>query len=115
VAVGDEVFVVGNPYGLEGTLSQGIMSGLRSVGPDSLLQITAPISPGSSGGQVLNSQGEVIGVAVATLTDGQNLNFAIPVSYLKAFLTEVKSLRPLSIGKQLLCPTVYNQNSLILQ
>jgi S1-C subfamily serine protease len=100
VAVGDGVFVVGNPYGLEGTFSEGIVSGLRSLGRDSLLQITAPISPGSSGGPVLNSRGEVIGVAVATFKDGQNLNFAIPVSYLKALLGEVQPLKPLSIARK---------------
>lgn len=100
VAVGDEVFVVGNPHGLEGTFSQGIVSGVRNVGPDSFLQITAPISPGSSGGPVLNSTGEVIGIAVATFKDGQNLNFAIPVSYLERLLGERKPLRPLSITKQ---------------
>lgn len=82
VNVGDEVYVIGNPQGLEGTFSQGIVSGIRKVGTDTLLQITAPISPGSSGGPVLNSQGKVIGVAVATFKGGQNLNFAIPVSYL---------------------------------
>jgi len=50
VAAGDEVYVVGNPQGLEGTFSTGIVSGVRKIGDDSLLQITAPISPGSSGG-----------------------------------------------------------------
>ena len=50
VAVGDEVYAVGNPRGLEGTFSAGIISSIRAVGDDSLLQITAPISPGSSGG-----------------------------------------------------------------
>ena len=100
VAVGDEVFVVGNPHGLEGTFSQGIVSGVRNVGSDSFLQITAPISPGSSGGPVLNSTGEVIGIAVATFKDGQNLNFAIPASYLERLLEERKSLRPLSSLKR---------------
>ncbi len=55
VAVGDEVYVVGNPLGLEGTFSAGIISGIRQLGPDTLLQITAPISPGSSGGPVLDA------------------------------------------------------------
>ena len=66
VSTGDDVYVVGNPQGLEGTFSAGIVSGIRKIGEDSLLQITAPISPGSSGGPVTNSKGEVIGVSVAT-------------------------------------------------
>jgi V8-like Glu-specific endopeptidase len=96
VAVGDEIYVISNPQGLEGTLSQGIVSGIRQIGSDILFQITAPISPGSSGGPVLNSQGKVIGIAVATFTGGQNLNFAIPVSYLTSLLSKMKPLAPLS-------------------
>ena len=52
------------------------------------IQISAPISEGSSGGPVLNSKGEVIGVAVSGLTEGQNLNFAIPSNYLKELLSK---------------------------
>jgi len=91
VAVGDGVFAVGNPRGLEGTFSAGIVSSIRKVGEDSLLQITAPISPGSSGGPVVNSKGEVIGVAAATFKGGQNLNFAIPSQYLSALLPTIKA------------------------
>ena len=69
VAVGDEVFVAGNPQGLEGTFSQGIVSGIRDVESETLLQITAPISPGSSGGPVLNSEGKVIGIAVPAVSE----------------------------------------------
>jgi S1-C subfamily serine protease len=68
---GDPAFVIGNPEGLEKTLSQGIVSGIRKQDGRSLLQITSPISHGSSGGPVLNAKGEVEGVAVATLTEGQ--------------------------------------------
>lgn len=96
VAVGDEVYTVGNPQGLEGTFSQGIVSGVRKIGKDTLLQITAPISPGSSGGPVLNTEGKVIGVAVATFKGGQNLNFAIPSSYLALLLQDIKPIAPLS-------------------
>jgi trypsin-like peptidase len=95
-SVGDEIYVVGNPLGLEGTFSSGIISGIRRLGPDSILQITAPISPGSSGGPVLDNRGRVIGVAVATFKDGQNLNFAIPVSYLSALLAHRGPLAPLT-------------------
>lgn len=96
VAVGDEVYVIGNPQGLEGTFSQGIVSSIRQVGSDTFFQITAPISPGSSGGPVLNAQGKVIGIAVATFSGGQNLNFAIPASYLASLLSELKPAAPLS-------------------
>src|SRR5262249_3421737 len=81
--IGDEVYVVGNPEGLEGTFSQGIISSLRG---NDYIQITAPISHGSSGGPVLNKNGEVIGVAVGLIEEGQNLNFAIPVSKLTQLL-----------------------------
>lgn len=96
VAVGDEVYVVSNPHGLEGTFSQGIISSIRQASNENIFQITAPISPGSSGGPVLNTQGKVIGVAVATYEGGQNLNFAIPVTYLAALLSEIKPVTPLS-------------------
>jgi S1-C subfamily serine protease len=102
VQVGESVYAVGNPQGLEGTFSQGIVSSIREVGTDKLLQITAPISPGSSGGPVLNGKGEVIGVSVATFRGGQNLNFAIPSNYLKALLATAGtagSVKPLSQAK----------------
>ena len=99
IQVGETVYAVGNPQGLEGTFSQGIISSIRKVGNDKLLQITAPISPGSSGGPVLNGKGEVIGVSVATFRGGQNLNFAIPSNYLKALLGKAGSPTPLSQEK----------------
>jgi len=76
--IGERVFALGNPLGLEGTISEGIVSGIRQLEDGELYQITSPISPGSSGGPVLNSRGEVIGVATAALRSGQNLNFAVP-------------------------------------
>ena len=99
VQVGEPVYAVGNPQGLEGTFSQGIVSSIREVGTNNLLQITAPISPGSSGGPVLNGKGQVIGVSVATLRGGQNLNFAIPSSYLKILLGEAGPAKPLAQAK----------------
>lgn len=96
VAVGDEVYVIGNPMGLEGTFSKGIVSGIRQVEAYKLFQITAPISPGSSGGPVLNIKGEVIGVAVASFKRGQNLNFAIPSLYLAPLISKVASITSLS-------------------
>ena len=100
VSVGDLVYAVGNPKGLEGTFSQGIISGIRRVDSEVLLQITAPISPGSSGGPVLSEKGEVIGVAAATYAGGQNLNFAIPSSYVGSLMARAKKdAVPLSPGR----------------
>lgn len=77
--IGDKIVAIGNPKGLEGTVSTGIVSGLRELTSEySLIQITSPISPGSSGGPVLNENGQVIGISTFTINDSQNLNFAIP-------------------------------------
>ncbi len=97
--VGETVYAVGNPRGLEGTFSNGIISSIRPVGTDKLIQITAPLSPGSSGGPVLNRRGKVIGVSVLTIRDGQNLNFAIPSNYLNNLITKVEISKPLSQAK----------------
>lgn len=86
VAVGDPVYAIGNPEGLEGTFSQGVVSALRGT---TYIQITAPISAGSSGGPILNSRGEVIGIATAIFEGGQNLNFAIPVSHLSRLMSQL--------------------------
>ncbi|NCD07375.1 MAG: serine protease [Spirochaetia bacterium] len=77
--IGDNILAIGNPKGLEGTISTGIVSGIRELSKTyNLIQITSPISPGSSGGPVLDSKGNVIGISTFTLHDSQNLNFAIP-------------------------------------
>jgi S1-C subfamily serine protease len=93
VEVGEEVYAVGNPEGLEGTFSQGIISGIRRVGDRDLIQITAPISHGSSGGPVLNKHGQVVGIAVGAIRTGQNLNFAIPASQLQSLVEGMQSKR----------------------
>ena len=95
VQVGASIYAVGNPRGLEGTFSQGIISSIRKIGTDRILQITAPISPGSSGGPVLNDKGQVIGVSVATFRSGQNLNFAIPSNYLEKLMEQIGPVKPL--------------------
>ena len=87
VSIGQKVYVIGSPKGLPTTISDGIISGMRDFEGLKLIQMTAPISPGSSGGPVLNSNGELIGISVSQLKDGQNINFAIPKSYLEILLT----------------------------
>ena len=78
--VGEKIVVIGTPLGLDQTVSDGIVSAIREI-PEfgKILQMTAPISPGSSGSPVLNMKGEVVGVATFLLLAGQNLNFAIPM------------------------------------
>jgi hypothetical protein len=79
---GDEVYVVSNPEGLEGSVTRGIVSSART--DSGLLQIDAAISPGSSGGAVVNEKAEVVGIVKSSRMSGQNLNFAIPVEYLRS-------------------------------
>jgi len=76
---GESIVVIGNPYGLEGSVSNGIVSAVREIsGYGKIIQITAPISPGSSGSPVVNMLGQVIGIATLQAAEGQSLNFAVP-------------------------------------
>ncbi|MGH7481659.1 MAG: S1C family serine protease, partial [Longimicrobiales bacterium] len=84
--IGDRVYVIGNPMGLEGTFTDGLISARRMVDGVSFLQISAPISPGSSGGPVLNAAGEAIAIATLTMPEGQNLNMAVPARYATGLL-----------------------------
>jgi hypothetical protein len=88
IQVGDEVVAIGNPLGLELTVSNGILSGIRRDEKEDvkLLQITAPISRGSSGGPLFNMFGEVVGINAMFLEGGESLNFAIPVNDAKNLL-----------------------------
>lgn len=98
--IGEKIYAIGNPKGFNGTFSEGIISGIRNFDKNQVLQITAPISPGSSGGPVLNLKSEVIGVAFATYSEGQNINFAIPVKYLSALKNNLGVLTPISTIKK---------------
>src|SRR4029077_13917342 len=83
---GQRVLVIGNPQGLEGTVSDAIVSAFRAG--RTMIQITAPVSPGSSGSPVLDESGNVIGIATQVLKEGQNLNFAIPSETIRDAIAE---------------------------
>lgn len=84
---GEEVFAIGNPLGLERSVSQGIISTKnRTFDGIVYIQTTAQINPGNSGGPLFNQRGEVVGVTNMKITGGEGLGFAIPVAYLKHFL-----------------------------
>jgi serine protease Do len=91
VEVGQEVIAIGNPLSLDSTVSNGIVSGIRSAPEQggTFLQITTPISPGSSGGPLFSMRGEVVGITTSYLEGGENLNFAIPVNEAAALLRVV--------------------------
>jgi hypothetical protein len=75
--VGERIYALGNPQGLRRSISEGIVSGLRHDVTGTLIQHTAAISPGSSGGPLLSSSGQMVGVNTFLITESQNLNFAI--------------------------------------
>lgn len=84
---GERIFVISSPRGLRGTISDGIVSSVRTFrNGRSLLQMTAAISPGSSGGPVINLRGQVVGMAVGAREDGQSLNFVVPSASIDRFL-----------------------------
>jgi len=87
IAVGAPVVAIGNPRGLENTVSEGIVSARREFeGWGKFIQLTAPISPGSSGGALLDTSGAVIGITTASYRESQNLNFAVPINEVKPHL-----------------------------
>ncbi len=80
VVGGQTIYTIGCPLGLENTISAGLISNPeRLFDGQTWFQISAPISPGSSGGALINEFGEVIGITTGTFIDGQNLNLAIPI------------------------------------
>ncbi|NTU58978.1 MAG: tetratricopeptide repeat protein [Chlorobiaceae bacterium] len=79
--IGSRVYAIGSPRGLELTLSDGIISGFREVDGGYFIQTTAPISSGSSGGGLFDEEGCLIGLPTFFLTEGQQLNFAVPVEW----------------------------------
>jgi serine protease Do len=102
---GEEVITLGNPLGLEQTVTRGIVSGINRLLPEAplslqepLIQTDAPINPGNSGGPLLNRCGEAIGINSATIPSAQNIGFAIPIdlakSVLPALLEDGRVIRP---------------------
>jgi serine protease Do len=97
VRPGDPVVAIGHPLGLEDTVSNGLVSAVRQIDPSlTILQISAPIAPGSSGGPLFNDKGEVIGVAAAISRQGQNLNFGYPIIYVKSL---IKHPQPMAFAR----------------
>ena len=80
LAVGETVYTIGSPRGLDNTLAQGLLSGLRKMAGTQYIQISAPISNGSSGGGLFDDRGNLIGITTLMMKDSQNLNFAIAAS-----------------------------------
>ena len=99
---GESIVVIGNPYGLEGSVSNGIVSAVREIsGYGKIIQITASISPGSSGSPVVNMAGQVIGIATLQAAEGQNLNFAVPAERISQLrINDLQSFSSLSAESQ---------------
>jgi serine protease Do len=100
--VGDWVLAIGNPFGLEETVTQGIISATgRAIGSgpyDNFLQTDAPINPGNSGGPLINLKGEVIGINTAIISSGQGIGFAIPSNMAKKITSQLKEKGKVSRG-----------------
>jgi S1-C subfamily serine protease len=99
LAVGQKVYAIGNPFGLNGTMTRGIISSIRTIGGsegapiEDAIQTDAAINPGNSGGPLLNSRGEVIGINTMIASNGANqssgIGFAIPINTAKAVLSDL--------------------------
>jgi tetratricopeptide (TPR) repeat protein len=108
---GESVVVIGNPFGLEGSVTNGIVSAVRDIPTfGRIIQITAPISPGSSGSPVVNMQGQVIGVATLQITGGQSINFAIPSER----ISQLQTAAPMSLS-ELVTATSRNKRARAVQ
>jgi S1-C subfamily serine protease len=99
LAVGQKVYAIGNPFGLSGTMTRGIISSIRTIGSpegspiEDAIQTDAAINPGNSGGPLLNSRGEVIGINSVIASNGaeqsSGIGFAIPINTAKAVLADL--------------------------
>ncbi len=85
---GESIVAISSPEGLVNSLTTGVISGVRRLDTHRVFQITAPISRGSSGGALFNSNGEVIGIVTYLLKSGQNINFALPINYARGMISD---------------------------
>lgn len=90
--IGDHVVAIGSPLGLQSTVSEGIVSAVRELNGTQIIQTTAAISQGSSGGPLLNDYGRVIGLTTAFVQDGQNLNFAVSSRHIAELLANRRAI-----------------------
>jgi hypothetical protein len=100
LAVGQRIFVISSPLGLQGSVTEGLVSAIREIRGARLLQISAPISPGSSGGPVFDQDGKVVGIATATMEGAQNVNMAIPSSTIQSLLRNPKAAKLAELSPQ---------------
>lgn len=104
---GDKIVAIGSPLGFDNTISDGLVSYKnRIIDEMSYIQISAPVSPGSSGGALFNTRAEVIGVISATVVQGQNINLAIPVNLVKAYMNNTPAPKTLEEVYEEVYPTL---------
>ena len=101
MSAGDTVYAIGNPLGVfDYSITEGLVSQVRKLTDDlTILQISAAISPGSSGGPLFNQYGEVIGVTTAIITQGQAINLAVPANYLRPMIQQPAAIQPDEFAK----------------
>jgi S1-C subfamily serine protease len=88
VRQGENVVAISSPQGLTNSLTTGVVSGMRRLDSHRVFQITAPISKGSSGGALFDEQGMVVGITALVLQGGQNINFAVPINYVRGMISD---------------------------
>lgn len=110
--LGEKVVAIGSPLGLKNTVSEGIVSGFRKINGYNFIQITAPISPGSSGGGLFNARGELIGITTLKNIDGESLNFAIPINDVKTIINSETAQLEIELNNQMQFYTYNNKTYL---
>lgn len=106
---GEEIYTIGSPEGLINSVSSGLLSGTMLIDDKEYIQISAPISEGSSGGICVNAEGDVIGITSAGINEAQNLNFIIPVNDVKTLYEEAAINMNLKECAEIECKELYYQ------